>query len=205
MPTPTLRSADWLRQALGTCHSDRDLLARFDAGDESAFAELVRRHGPMVLGVCERVLGNRDDAEDAYQSTFLALAEQAGRGDWRDSLSGWLHDVAWRTANGMRARAARRLRRERQAALRPPAEVNHGLPAMLDEEVRQLPPAMREAVLCCYFQGLTRQQAAAKLGWSLRTLERRLEEGRRRLRERLQARGEPIPALLGGPAFSLSS
>jgi RNA polymerase sigma factor (sigma-70 family) len=205
MPTAASPVASFLRHALGEPRGDRELLARFAGGDEGAFAELVRRHGPMVLGVCERVLGNRDDAEDAYQSTFLELARQAGRGDWRESVSGWLHDVAWRTANRLRTEAARRRRRERLAAALPPAEPPGEWPEVLDDEVRRLPPATREAVLCCYFQGLTRQQAADKLGWSLRTLERRLEEGKRRLRERLEARGETVPALLAGPAFSLPS
>src|SRR5262245_20050959 len=205
MPTPTLRSADWLHQTLGTSHSDRDLLARFEAGDETAFAELVRRHGPMVLGVCERVLGNRDDAEDAYQSTFLELAKHPGRTDRRQSVSGWLHAVAWRVANRQRTRLSRQRRQERAISARPANDTHIDPPGALDEELRQLPVPLREAVLCCYFQGLTRQQAADKLGLSLRTLERRLEEGKRRLRQRLEARGQPIPVLLGGSAFSLTS
>jgi RNA polymerase sigma factor (sigma-70 family) len=206
MPTASLRrSASWLQQTLASERADNELLAAFAGGDEGAFAELVRRHGPMVLGVCERALGNRDDAEDAFQSTFLELSRQARRGGWRDSLAGWLHDVAWRTANRMRTRGVRRRHHEQRATTRPPAGPDHDLPDVLDEEVRKLPAAMRDAVLCCYFQGLTRQQAAAQLGWSLRTLERRLEQGRRRLRQRLESRGEPLPALLAGPAASLPS
>src|SRR5262245_11297074 len=117
MPLP-LPSADRLAEALGA--SDRALLARFTAGDEAAFTELVRRHGPMVRGVGGRVLGHRADAEDAYQATFLDLARQAGRGDWRESLSGWLHDVAWRTANKARLRRRRRRVGERHAEPRQP-------------------------------------------------------------------------------------
>lgn len=205
MPTNPRTVIAHLHDVLAADRGDRQLLAAFTAGDEAAFAELVRRHGPMVLGVCERVLGNRDDAEDAHQSTFLALARQADRADWRESLSGWLHDVAWRTATKLRMQNARQRAREQRVPLPSNCDVQERWPEVLDEEIRQLPPALREAVLCCYFQGLTRPQAAAKLGWSLRTLERRLEQGRRQLRKRLEARGELVPALLAGPALPLPS
>src|SRR5262249_23308108 len=144
---------------------DRELLARFADGDESAFGSLVRRHGPMVLGVCERVLGNRDDAEDAYQVTFLALARQAGRDGWREAGAGWLHEVAWRSATNLRARGARRRATEQQAQPEPSA-ADHEMTEALDEELRKLPAKLRDAVLCCYFEGLTRAQAAQRLGWS---------------------------------------
>src|SRR5262245_40739886 len=186
MSHPTLRgTVTWLR-ASAEERGDRELLSRSAAGDEGAFAELVRRHGPMVLGVCERVLGNRDDAEDAYQSTFLALAQRARREDWRESIAGWLHDVAWRTATKLRVQRVRRRASEQRVPVQGTPDAANDWPEVLDAEVRKLPAAMREAVLCCYFQGLTRQQAADKLGWSIRTLHRRLDEGRRRLRERLE-------------------
>lgn len=198
MRTTTLSS--FLDQLHTDDGSDRDLLARFADGDEAAFAALVRRHGPMVLGVCERVLGNRDDAEDAYQSTFLALSRQASAGGWRESVAGWLHEVAWRHATKLRVRDAQRRAREQQA--RPAAERRAAVTETLDEELTQLPAKLRDAVLCCYFEGLTRQQAAQRLGWSLRTLERRLEQGRQRLRRRLEQRGEALPALLAGPTVT---
>jgi RNA polymerase sigma factor (sigma-70 family) len=177
--------------------ADRDLLARFAGGDEHAFATLVRRHGPMVLGVCRGVLNNPADAEDAFQATFLALARWAGRAGWRSSLAGWLHEVARRTAVKLRARAACRLAHERKAAERGRDETGWSdLREVLDEEVHRLPAAHREAILRCYFDGQMREQAARQLGWSLRTLERRLEQARQLLRERLTARGTTLAVLL---------
>src|SRR5262245_24341654 len=176
--------------------TDRDLLARFAAGDEAAFTGLVQRHGGMVLGVCRRVLGNHADAEDAFQATFLALARKAGSLAWRDSVVGWLHDVAWRSAVKLRARSALRHSHERRAVPRPEATPSAPeLHELLDEEVRRLPPPCREAVVPCYFQGQTREQAARQLGWALRTLERRLAQGRQRLRQRLE-RHDLTPAVL---------
>src|SRR5262245_31882736 len=83
----------------GGLATDRALLARFaHSRDEEAFTELVRRHGPMVLGVCRRVTADEQAAEDAFQACFLVLARKAGAGLWQDSIAGWLHEVAWRVA-----------------------------------------------------------------------------------------------------------
>ena len=163
--------------------ADRDLLRQFaDSRDESAFAELVRRHGPMVLGVCRRALGDHHDAEDAFQATFVALANGAARPRWPESLGGWLHTVARRIASKLRRTQARRLRRE-HAAAKPPTAEGHDDPLgelaqLLDEEVHRLPDDQREPVVLCYFQGRTRDQAAERIGCSLRTLERRLSQAR---------------------------
>ncbi len=191
--------------------ADRELLERFARGDAAAFEGLVRRHGAMVLGVCRRVLGNAHDAEDAFQATFLALARSAatvGRG----ALAGWLYRVAYHNALRARSATAARAEREqragREGAGDPLEEVTgRELLAVLDEELRALPERHRAPLVLCYLQGCTRDEAARQLGWSDRTLRRRLGQGRDRLRQRLQRRGVGLPALLlaaglahGGPA-----
>jgi RNA polymerase sigma factor (sigma-70 family) len=189
----------------GDRRPDRDLLARFrDAHDGDAFAALVRRHGPMVLGVCRRVLADPHAAEDACQSTFLVLIRRAGSVRWQASVGGWLHAVARRTALRARAVAARRRTLPPGAdatglarSVEPLAELTaRELPAVLDEELARLPAPERSALVLCYLEGLTRDEAAARLGWSVGTLKRRLEFGRRRLRDRLSARGLALPAAL---------
>src|SRR5690349_1226472 len=106
------RTLAQLRAAGPGASSDADLLARFTGGDGEAFAELVRRHGPLVLGVCRRAAGDDHLAEDAFQATFLLLVQHAGRLRVRGTLAGWLFTVARRTA----ARSARREKRVRAAA-----------------------------------------------------------------------------------------
>ncbi len=181
--------------------SDGELLRRFSAGrDAAAFEALVRRHGAMVLGVCRRVLGNAHDAEDAFQATFLTLARSAssvGRG----ALGAWLYRVAHRNALRARAGAAARAAHEKGAGGRragdPLEEVTgRELLAVLDEELRALPERHRAPLVLCYLQGQTRDEAARQMGLSLRTLKRRLEEGRDRLRGRLARRGLGLSAAL---------
>src|SRR5262245_54100190 len=100
-------------------HLDRQLLEQFTARrDEAAFATLVRRHGPLVLGVCRRVLGDGPDAEDAFQAAFLILAHKAGSIRGQESLTSWLYRVAFRVALRARGQSATRLRHERQAPRR---------------------------------------------------------------------------------------
>jgi RNA polymerase sigma factor (sigma-70 family) len=191
-----------LAQAPGVADaSDCQLLRRFAAvRDEAAFTVLVRRHGPMVLGVCRRVLGNAEDAEDAFQATFLVLARKAGSLHWHDSVGGWLHQVARRVAREARERVARRRSRERTVADLPdvpaPEAAVRELGSILDEELDQLPERYRSPLLLCYLEGATRDRAAALLGLSLRTLERRLQRGRELLRARLTRRGFTLTALL---------
>jgi RNA polymerase sigma factor (sigma-70 family) len=181
---------------------DRQLLERFTARrDESAFAALVRRHGPMVLGVCRRVLGNAHDADDAFQATFLVLAGRAASVARADSLGGWLYQVAYNTALKARARAAARRRREQRPDDRscpdPLSEVSgRELLGVLDEELRRLPERYRAPLVLCYLEGLTRDEAAGRLGYSQSTMKRRLEEGRERLRKRLERRGLALSAAL---------
>ncbi len=181
---------------------DAELLERFTARrEEAAFAALVRRHGPLVLGVCRRVLHNRHDAEDAFQAAFLALARHAGAVGRRGSVGGWLHRVAYHAAVKARARAVRREEHERRAEPRAAADPlaavsGRELMALLDEELHRLPDAYRESLVLCYLEGKTRDEAARECGCSLGTMKRRLGRGRELLRARLSARGLALPAAL---------
>jgi RNA polymerase sigma factor (sigma-70 family) len=181
---------------------DRQLLERFTAGrDEAAFAALVRRHGPMVLGVCRRVLHNAHDAEDAFQATFLVLARKAGSIRGRESIGGWLYRVGYHMALKAREQAAARQKREARAArpeeTDPLAEVTgRELLAVFDEELQTLPDRERVALVLCYLQGRTGDEAAREVGCSESTLKRRLERGKGRLRARLARRGLALPAAI---------
>src|SRR5262245_46535852 len=143
--------------------NDRQLLDRFLAArDGDAFAVLVRRHGPMVLAVCRRVLGDRHEAEDAFQAAFLVLARKAASLNRRLPLGGWLHGVAYRTALKARTTMARQRAREQQAAFRRAAAVD--CPAerdemlrLLDQELDRLPDKYRIPIVLCELQGLSRQ------------------------------------------------
>jgi RNA polymerase sigma factor (sigma-70 family) len=184
--------------------SDGELLARFAARrEEAAFAALVKRHGPLVLGVCRRVLHDWHGAEDAFQATFLVLARKAGTVDRTGAVAAWLHQVAYRVAIKERARSASRQRRERAAGSErladPLAEITgRELLTALDEEVQRLPEKYRAPLVLCYLEGRTGDEAARHLSCALRTLQRRLEQGRKCLRARLERRGLALPAALLG-------
>src|SRR5262249_34111246 len=149
--------------------TDRQLLQRFASGhDETAFTALVGRHGPMVLGVCRRVLHSIHDAEDAFQATFLVLARKAGSVRQPDALGNWLYGVAYRTALEARTRAAKRRARERELAEEPPVEPGGAidwsdLRAVLDGEVNRLPDKYRSPFVLCYLEGRTNEEAARLL------------------------------------------
>jgi RNA polymerase sigma factor (sigma-70 family) len=181
--------------------TDQMLLERFTQHhQEEAFGELVRRHGPLVLGVCRRLLGNLHDAEDVFQATFLVLA-QKGHLIRSDSVASWLYQVAYRTALRVRTRTSSRALHEQQAVPRQPADplaevTGRELLSVLDEELQHLSDDYRTPLLLCYLQGLTQDEAARQLGWSLRTLRRRLEQARERLRLRLARRGLTLAAAL---------
>jgi RNA polymerase sigma factor (sigma-70 family) len=188
--------------------TDPELLARFAAGDETAFTTLVQRHGPLVLGVCRRVLRHEQDAEDAFQATFLVLARKAGSLRVCRSLGPWLYEVAHRLAHKARVSAARRLARERQSV--PMTQTDSAteaawreLAAVVDEEVCRLPERLRLPLVHCALEGRTREQACRLLGWSLRTLDRRLDQARTLLRSRLLRRGLAAPAALLGVELAL--
>ncbi len=200
--------------------TDGQLLERFatEPGEpaELAFAALVERHGPMVMRVCRGVLADPNDAQDAFQATFLVLVRRA-RGLWvRDSIGPWLHQVACRTAACARVAAARRRRHERHAAelaaatIRPQADVE--LERLLHEEIDRLPERYRSPVVLCDIEGRTHEQAARHLGWSVGTVKSRLSRAHGRLRDRLTRRGigpevralAPIGgAGLSGPAWTV--
>jgi RNA polymerase sigma factor (sigma-70 family) len=179
--------------------TDRALLERFVADrDEAAFSQLVARHGPLVLGVCRRVLGNAQDAEDAFQATFIVLSRKASSVRHLDSLTGWLHGVAVRTALKARAIAGQVRARERKAAgLAPaaapaPTEAAAPLRPVLDEALGELPDKYRAPLVLCYLEGKTNERAARELGWPVGTMSRRLEKARDLLRSRLAGRGVAV-------------
>jgi RNA polymerase sigma factor (sigma-70 family) len=178
---------------------DPDLLERFRGrGDAAAFEALVRRHGPMVLRVCRRVLGDAHDAEDAFQATFLVLAQKAGAIRKGASLASWLHGVAYRVSGKARARLARSHHPCGQGpAVQGDAadEVSwREVRSVLDAELGRLPEECRAPLVLCYLEGLTQDEAARRLGWNGRTLRRRLGQGRRLLRARLARRGLALSA-----------
>jgi RNA polymerase sigma factor (sigma-70 family) len=182
---------------IATALPEGQLLRRFVAErDESAFSTLVSRHGPMVLGVCRRVLGTRPDAEDAFQATFLVLLRRANSLQAADSLGPWLYGVAWRVASRARAgNARRRLEEEKAAATRPEqtetdcSAARRELHAIIDEEINRLPEKYRRPLVLCYLEGLTQEAAARQLRWKAGVLRGRLDRARLRLRGRLARRG----------------
>src|SRR5262245_40286825 len=182
-------------------HSDRQLVARALAGgDEAAFQAILLRHGPMVYRVCWRVLQHAQDAEDAFQATFLVLAQKLRTVRQGASLASWLHGVAHRVALKARAQAAGRRRHEQEGALPetvPPDDVTwKELRSALDGELGQLPEKWRLPLILCYLEGRMQDEAASQLGWSKSTLRRRLEEAREALGRRLHGRGIVWPAAL---------
>ena len=137
--------------------------------DDGAFAALVRRHGPMVWGVCRRALGGRQDAEDAFQAVFLVLVRKAASVEPREMLANWLYGVAYHTALKARAVAFRQKTRERQVREMPeptaaPANVWHDLEAILDQELSRLPDKYRWPVVLCDLEGKSYKEAARQLG-----------------------------------------
>jgi RNA polymerase sigma factor (sigma-70 family) len=180
--------------------SDRALLERFlGQCDSAAFAALVRRHGPTVLGVCRRVLHNAHDAEDAFQATFLVLVRKGRSIAKREALGSWLYGVAYRLALKAQADIVRRRQHERQAANRFEASAKHeptgdDLRPILDEEVNRLPDKYRRPIVLCYFEGKTYQEAARLLGWPAGTTSVRLARARELLRTRLALRGLALSA-----------
>ncbi|HZY87433.1 MAG TPA: sigma-70 family RNA polymerase sigma factor [Gemmataceae bacterium] len=190
----------------GGALSDAQLLERFTtARDEAAFETLLWRHGPMVLGTCRRVLRHPQDAEDAFQATFLVLARKAGAIGKRESVGSWLYKVAYRAALRARARAARQPRSG--AAWPEPAAPEARRPAddlrpVLDAELNRLPEKYRAPLVLHYLEGKTVEQAARELGCPSGTLASRLARGRELLRDRLARRGVALTAALFGAGLA---
>jgi RNA polymerase sigma factor (sigma-70 family) len=181
--------------------TDRQLLEDFARSrSEEAFALLVQRHAAFVLGLCRRVLQHEQDAEDVFQATFLVLARKADCLRWHDSITNWLHGVAYRLALKARAANLHRQALERHAGEKPPqpapAVTWQELQPVLDEELQRLPAKYRMPLLLCYLESKTRDEAAQELGWTTGAVKGRLERGRNLLRQRLARRGVTLPAAL---------
>jgi RNA polymerase sigma factor (sigma-70 family) len=177
--------------------SEGQLLERFLArGDEAAFEAIVRRHGPMVLGVCRRVLSDPNDVEDAFQATFLVLVRKAGSIRDRDVLGTWLYGVARRVAVRARVDARRRRARQWSDATEPACEDRRGegedgaeFRAIIDEEISRLTERYRSPLVLCDLEGHTHEQAAVQLRCPVGTVKSRLARAREKLRSRLARRG----------------
>jgi RNA polymerase sigma factor (sigma-70 family) len=189
--------------------SDAELLDRFetgrDAGAQAAFTALVERHGPMVLRVCRDSLGNEADAEDAFQATFVVLARRASAIRCRESVGPWIYGVALRVAACSRKARARQKESDRRVAemvkTNEPDADRIDVARTVHEEVGRLPENYRAAVVLCYLEGLTHEQAASQLGWPVGTVRSRLAWAREKLRSRLVRRGlAPSAAIIGATA-----
>jgi RNA polymerase sigma factor (sigma-70 family) len=175
--------------------------------DEAAFEALVARHGPMVLGVCRRMLADRTDVEDAFQATFLVLVRRARHLGPRDAIGPWLYGVATRVAMRARSDSGRRRRfqpltselvtliDDRTAAQREIGEV-------IDQEVNRLPPKYRHPIVLCYLEGQTHEEAARQLKWPIGTVKGRLARARDLLQSRLVRRG--LTPAIGTLSFAFS-
>ena len=185
--------------------NDRQLLEQFADGDETAFSALVDRYGGLVMGVCQRVLQHTQDAEDAFQATFMVLARKADQVAWKDTVANWLHGAACRVSFQIRRERLRRQvlagrasdERYHSSLARPANDPSWSdVQPMLDEELDRLPAIYRQPLILCCLEGKTRDEAAAQLGWSVGSVKGRLERGREILRSRLAKRGFALSAVL---------
>jgi RNA polymerase sigma factor (sigma-70 family) len=175
--------------------TDGQLLEAFiSRRDEAALAALVRRHAPMVWGVCRRVLRHHQDAEDAFQATFLVLVRKATSVVPREMVANWLYGVAHQTALKAKATGARRIARERQVLNMSHHEVveqgpSDDLQLLLDRELSCLSASYRAVIVLCDLEGKTRKEAARQLGWPEGTVAGRLARARVQLARRLTRQG----------------
>ncbi len=199
MPTSPVHGVlDHVRRAAlreqDAARTDGELLTRFlSQRDEAAFEALVRRHGPMVLSVCRRVLRSESDAEDAFQATFLVLIRKAASIRPRERAANWLYGVAFHTAQKARAAALKRRAKERRAGKmhRPDAPDDRWqeLLPLLDRELVRLPDRYRIPIVLCELEGKTHKEAARQLGWPVGTVSGRLSRGRAELARRMKRHG----------------
>jgi RNA polymerase sigma factor (sigma-70 family) len=196
---------DHLRRGLAADpRADAAVVRQYAAtGDAAAFAELVRRFAPLVWGVCRRTVPDRHLAEDAFQATFLVLVRKAGAVRPPSAVGGWLHAVAVHTSTRARAMLDRRRKRvqplatgHEPAAAPPPDPPDPAALRALDEEVARLPDGLRAAVALCELGGVSRREAAERLGIAEGTLSSRLAAARKRLAARLRSRGIALAAAL---------
>jgi len=186
--------------------TDSQLLAEFARSrSESAFAEIVRRHGRMVLGVCLRVTGRRELAEEAAQAAFMVLARKAGKPAWKSDVGAWLHRVARDLARSSVRAEGRRVAREREVAAmqgKPasPEDTDRRaeLLGLIDAEVVRLPARLREVVVGLYLEGSTQAELASRMGVPEGTVASRSRTALERLRRLLSRRG----LVLGSAALS---
>ena len=207
--TPMNRVIQQLRAACGRdTLTDGELLNRFlSQRDDVALAALVRRHGPMVWGVCRRLLRSHHDAEDAFQATLLVLVQKAATLPNRETVGNWLYGVAHQTAVRMRAMVARRGMREKQVQIMPEPTtaqeyVWNDLAPVVDEELRCLPDKYRVLIVLCDLEGVTRKEVARRLAIPEGTAASRLAAARALLAKRLARRGVVLSGVLLGAVLS---
>lgn len=187
-----------------------DLVKRFrEKDDHDAFTAIVESYGPMVMGVCIRILGRREDAEEACQATFIVLARNAGSLREPERLGSWLYGIALRTAKKQRAMLERRREREgtyahekERAQSVETSRAWEDIKAFLDEEVARLPQKFRAVVVACYLQHMSYDEAAAQLNISPDTVRGRLDTARKRLRKAFEKRGAASAAGTIGTVFA---
>lgn len=191
--------------------SDEQLLQTFLASrDDSAFAVLVRRYGPMVQCICRRVLGHEQDAEDAFQATFLVLAQRTASLRSKTALAGFLHGTAYRIALKAKQSAARRRKHEGQAPVRPSTDPAEELSwrevrMLVDEEVARLPEKYRSSFILCCLENVSQAEAARRLGLKEGTLSSRLTVARKLLSQRLARRGVELTAVVAASTLATKS
>src|SRR5258707_352602 len=172
---------------------DSSFLTRFlTERDEDAFTSLVRRHGSLVYGTCQRILGNRADSDDAFQAVFFVLARRAHTLKPDRGIGPWLHGVALRVAKKLRGQIVQRRLRDMAAAKSErveAAEPEHDFWAIIDEELARMSRPLREALLLCDLSGQSHARAAASLGLAKGTITKRLAKAREELATRLKRRG----------------